>query len=147
MLLTLMVRCASVADTAIGLLMVTAASGLVLGMNALVHLIYYRPRPFVAEGFIPLIRHSQESSFFSSHMSVAGAIALSVWMLDRRAGVVAAILCLIMAVGRAASGLHYPSDLLVGLVLGGGSSLLIRKVSGRYVSGNRLREARAFGHR
>ena len=121
----------SCAACAARILKAGAASALALGISALVHIIYYRPRPFVAERFTPLIRHSQDSSFFSSHLSVAGAVVVSLWLVDRRMGVVALLLSLIMAFGRATSGLHYPSDLFVGLVVGGIASLLLHRLTPR----------------
>lgn len=109
--------------TAAWLLVCAAAGGLVLN-NLLKH-VFDRPRPHLfAWG-----THAHTTSFPSGHaMSAAavyGTVALLAARLTRRAGVragvaaAAAVVVLLVAFSRLYLGVHYPTDVLAGLVVGG----------------------------
>ena len=57
-------------------------------------------------------------AFPSNHAVLAGAAATAVWALDRRLGVVAAVNALLIAVARVYIGVHYPHDVVAGLLFG-----------------------------
>jgi membrane-associated phospholipid phosphatase len=57
-------------------------------------------------------------AFPSNHAVLAGAAAMAVWTLDRRLGVLAAVNALLIAVARVYIGVHYPHDVVAGLLLG-----------------------------
>jgi undecaprenyl-diphosphatase len=57
-------------------------------------------------------------SFPSNHAVLAGAAAMAVWALDRRLGVVALVNALVIASFRVYIGVHYPHDVVVGLLFG-----------------------------
>ncbi|MFJ6196698.1 phosphatase PAP2 family protein [Micromonospora sp. NPDC092111] len=63
-------------------------------------------------------------SFPSNHATIAGALAAAVLLLSRRLGLVAAPLALLAALSRVFVGLHYPHDVLAGLLLGVAVTLL-----------------------
>ncbi|QQE49454.1 phosphatase PAP2 family protein [Micrococcus luteus] len=56
----------------------------------------------------------------SDHSLVAGILAAGLWALSWRAGIAAALVAGAVAASRVYVGLHYPSDVLLGLVLGAG---------------------------
>lgn len=78
-----------------------------------------RNRPFVdhplAHNFLA---HASDPSFPSDHATGAFAIAFALVLRDRVAGVVALALALVLSFGRVALGVHYPSDVFAGAVLG-----------------------------
>lgn len=80
----------------------------------------FRPRPFVALADITrLVEKSADSPAFpSGHATAAFAIAFGLFLWNRRIGIVALILATIVSVGRVAVGVHYPTDVLGGAVLG-----------------------------
>lgn len=84
-----------------------------------------RPRPFVADpGGVQLFAaHAADASFPSDHATAAFAIAVALVLRDRRWGAAALGLAALLAVGRVALGVHYPSDVLAGAALGGGVAL------------------------
>jgi undecaprenyl-diphosphatase len=57
-------------------------------------------------------------SFPSNHAVLAGAAAMAVWALDRRLGVVAAVNAVVIAAARVYIGVHYPHDVVAGLLVG-----------------------------
>jgi undecaprenyl-diphosphatase len=103
------------------------AAGLALACGQVVSRIVDRPRPFVADpaGVHLFARHVADASFPSDHATAAFAIAVAVLLRNRRWGVVALAFATLLAVGRVALGLHYPSDVLGGALLGAGVSLLL----------------------
>lgn len=90
-------------------------------------LILTRPRPYtVVEGLIPLLTSGDPNSFPSGHTSAAFSAGLvwartmpKAWM--RRAAVIQAVL---MGLSRLYVGVHYPSDVLGGALVGTVCALL-----------------------
>jgi undecaprenyl-diphosphatase len=92
------------------------AALLALGAADLISHIWARPRPYVAHPddahlFIPA---SGDPSFPSDHATAAFAIAVSILLRHRRAGILALTMAVILSVGRVMVGTHYPSDVLAG---------------------------------
>lgn len=75
------------------------------------------PRPFVEFGFIPAYNETS-FSFPSSHTSVFFALAFVVYSINRRFGIGMYILASLIALSRIVLGVHYPSDILGGVILG-----------------------------
>jgi undecaprenyl-diphosphatase len=86
-----------------------------------------RPRPFVADpGGVHLFgHHAADPGFPSDHATAAFAIATAVALRDRRLGAAFFALAFVLAAGRVALGLHYPSDVLAGAALGSACSLAL----------------------
>ncbi|MCW2570175.1 MAG: phosphoesterase PA-phosphatase related protein [Frankiales bacterium] len=78
------------------------------------------PRPFAVFPHALLLAHrSADPSFTSDHATMAGAIAIGLFLVSRRLGAVAAAAAVLMAFARVYVGAHYPVDVVAGLVLGG----------------------------
>jgi len=92
---------------------------LALGINVAIGHFYFRPRPFLTFSDIhPLLPRKADSSLFSDPLCIAGALTASLFLTRRRLGYVAALLAVLLAVGRVGAGVHYPSDVIVGAVAG-----------------------------
>jgi membrane-associated phospholipid phosphatase len=77
-------------------------------------------RPYTAlPHILVLATRSTDASFPSDHATMAGAVAVGLWFVSRRLGVVAAIAALLMAFARVYIAAHYPADVAAGLLLGG----------------------------
>ncbi len=86
----------------------------------------HRSRPFDYHGVKELLFHQPDYSFPSDHATVFFAIAFSFWLSgNKKIAVVFFILALVNGVFRVATGLHWPSDILAGLVLGLVSALIV----------------------
>ncbi|GAA1713350.1 hypothetical protein GCM10009765_73040 [Fodinicola feengrottensis] len=78
-----------------------------------------RPRPFVAMPHVlQLLPHAADSSFPSDHAMVAGALAAGILLIHRRLGLVAVVFACLLAFARVYVGVHYPSDVISGLLIG-----------------------------
>ena len=87
-----------------------------IGLNYGIKLLVKRPRP-VLKGLPPLGGAPSSLSFPSAHSTSSFAVALAMTRVDPRAKV-AFIPAAAMAAGRPYLGMHYPSDVVVGVLLG-----------------------------
>jgi undecaprenyl-diphosphatase len=79
----------------------------------------FRSRPFDSGGVQELLFHRPDYSFPSDHATVFFALAASFWFSgNKRLGVTFFILATINALFRVATGLHWPSDIIAGAVIG-----------------------------
>lgn len=77
------------------------------------------PRPFLYfENVKPLFLHGGMDSFPSGHAMFFGALAMSLYFVNKRMGILYFIVALIVGLARVASGVHFPIDILVGYILG-----------------------------
>ena len=103
------------------------SAGLALGLANLIAHAVNRPRPFVADpsGVHLFSHHAADPGFPSDHATAAFAIATAIMLRDRRWGAVALVFACVLAVGRVAMGVHYPSDVLAGAALGIACALVL----------------------
>jgi undecaprenyl-diphosphatase len=108
-----------------------AAAGLSAGLGLAVAQVAARlvdrPRPFVAHpAAVHLFsQHAADPGFPSDHTTAAFAIGVALVLRHRVWGIVVLVAAALLAVGRVAMGVHYPSDVLAGAVLGTASALLL----------------------
>ncbi len=77
------------------------------------------PRPFAAfPHVLVLVHRSTDPSFASDHATMAGAVALGLFLVSRKLGAIASVAALLMAFARVYVGAHYPVDVAAGLALG-----------------------------
>lgn len=94
----------------------------------IIRFFYNRPRPFeVLENINQLLFHSSGGSFPSGHASFFFAVAVSVFFFHRIWGIIFLGMTLYVGIGRIEAGLHWPSDILAGAVVGFVSAWLIQK--------------------
>lgn len=97
----------------------------------LVRYVFHRVRPFSAFGFSPLIAESS-GSMPSGHAAFFFALALVIYFMNRRWGMVYLIAAAVVTLSRIAAGVHYPSDILAGAAIGLASAYLVEKLLERY---------------
>ena len=78
---------------------------------------YHHPRPFDFYGFAPLIPESGWS-FPSGHMTFLFALATVVWFANKKWGIAYFLLALMSGIARIYVGVHWPLDVLGGMVIG-----------------------------
>jgi membrane-associated phospholipid phosphatase len=90
-----------------------------LGINHFVSLAVARPRPCHAlHHVVVILTCAHDYSFPSDHAVIAGALAAGILFFSRGLGLLAAVLALTVAFARVYAGVHYPGDVIAGLVLG-----------------------------
>ena len=78
-----------------------------------------RPRPYTTLDHVHLlVAKSTDFSFPSDHATTVGAVACGLLLVNRRFGTVAVVGAFTMAFARVYVGAHYPSDVVVGLIIG-----------------------------
>lgn len=87
-----------------------------IGLNYAVKLFVRRPRP-VLEGLPPLGAAPSSLSFPSAHATSSFAVATAMTRVDPL-GALAFVLAFALALGRPYLGMHYPSDVLAGALIG-----------------------------
>ena len=94
-----------------------------IGLNFAVKLLVRRPRP-VLDGLPPLGGAPSSLSFPSAHSTASFACATAMTRIDSAAAVLF-VLAALIAIGRPYLGMHYPSDVLAGAVLGIAVGLIV----------------------
>lgn len=87
--------------------------------------LFYRDRPFVAHQVHQMIEHAANASFPSDHSIGSFVIAFSIFLFRKKDGVVWMLLAALIAFSRIWNGVHYPTDVLSGAILGILSSVLV----------------------
>lgn len=105
--------------------------GTALALVSVISHFILRTRPFLASHAVTLlVPPPLKTSFPSGHTAAAFAIAFAIVMAgkSRSLGIVAIILACSIAFGRIAVGVHYPTDLLGGLLVGLLAFIIVRVV-------------------
>ena len=105
------------------------SAGLALLFTSLISYFVHRSRPFLATTDISLlIPPPFNTSFPSGHTATAFAIAAAFAFADLSAGIASFSVAFLVAFGRMAVGVHYPSDILGGMVVGLVSFAIVRVI-------------------
>lgn len=104
----------------VGCMMMAALLGTLLINNILLKNLVARTRPYeVIEGLTYLVRRPSEYSFPSGHAGSSFAAAcVMLRKLPKRYGIPAFVLAVLIALSRLYVGVHYPSDVLFGVISG-----------------------------
>lgn len=98
-----------------------------VGISLLVkQILPYITRPFYELGLSPLtLTIPFNGSFPSDHSAFVFALAASLWLRDKKLGLIYFLGALLVGWGRVVSGVHYPIDIFGGAILGIFSALLV----------------------
>jgi membrane-associated phospholipid phosphatase len=107
-----------------------AGAVLALGLGQLIGHAVDRARPYaVMPTAHVLITRTSDFSFPSDHATAVGAVAAGLWLANRRLGLLAAGLAVVMAFARVYVGAHYPGDAAAGLLLGAGVVVALHPIA------------------
>ncbi|PFI79105.1 undecaprenyl-diphosphatase [Bacillus cereus] len=106
-------------------LQTTLAFGCSFILIKIIKVFSYRDRPFVSHLDInQLVEHSINSSFPSNHATSAFVIATTIFLFYKRLGIVCLSLSFGIAFSRIWVGVHYPLDVIAGIIFGISISVL-----------------------
>ena len=106
---------------------------LALGLVQVINHVYDRARPFVHHAHHLLISHGADASFPSDHASALFAVSFALLVRRRSTGWIALLIALVVSVARVMVGVHYPSDVAAGVLIGGAAAAAL------YTSAARIR--------
>ena len=95
-------------------------------LTELIRFFHPRLRPFMADHMHQLITE-QGSSFPSGHAAFFFALSAIMFSWDKRLGMFFFAASLVMGIARVASGVHYPSDIIGGMIVGIVSAWIIMR--------------------
>lgn len=102
------------------------------GATELIRFFYHRPRPFIALPEARQLLANSEWSFPSGHATFFFALSTAVYLYNKKWGIGFFAATVLITVSRVISGVHYPSDIIGGALIGIAVayivSCLVRKV-------------------
>jgi undecaprenyl-diphosphatase len=112
-----------------------AAAAVAMLADQVIGHLWARPRPFVAHaGAVDLLTApNPDPSFPSDHAAVAFAIAIAVLVVSRKVGALFLVAAIAIAASRVALGVHYPSDVLAGALVGAASAWFVARTGTRWL--------------
>lgn len=124
----------------VGCMAVMALLGTLLVNNMILKNLVARTRPYeVIEGLTYIVMRPTDFSFPSGHAGCSFAVACIMFRrLPRRYGIPALVLAILISLSRLYVGVHYPSDVLFGMISGilisyGAEMLVSRLWKRRYI--------------
>jgi undecaprenyl-diphosphatase len=109
-----------------GVLWSGLAAWIALLLNIPLRNLVGRARPFVDhDGLDVLVRGETGFSFVSDHATLTMAVAIGLFLVSRRIGVVAILVAVADGFCRVYVGVHYPTDVIGGYALGTAVALLL----------------------
>ena len=92
--------------------------GVANAATALINARFFRPRPFLDNELTLLFYEPTDSSFPSNAAAVGFALATAVFVRHRRTGAALYALAALWGLARVYAGVHYPTDVIGGAVIG-----------------------------
>lgn len=83
-----------------------------------IHHFYFEPRPFITLPIAPLIQHAADAAFPSRHTTIMSVIAFGFTFCKSKYTLLFILLMLFVGFSRIFVGVHYPLDILGGIITG-----------------------------
>jgi len=91
--------------------------------------IFPTPRPFELDGTIPMtISVPQDGAFPSGHAALVFGLSTSIWLHDKKLGLIFVISAILVAWARVVGNVHYLTDIFGGALLGIVTSYTLEKL-------------------
>ncbi len=97
-----------------------------IAITELIRLIWHRPRPFLIHRVNQLLEHGAEGSFPSGHVVFLFALGTVIYFFNKKIGILFLIGSFLVGIARVFVGIHYPLDILGGVIIGVLSAVFIK---------------------
>lgn len=105
------------------------AAAIAYTASEIIKYFYNYPRPFTVNNMpIFTLTTPLDNSFPSGHTAIAFAIAITVWLHNKKIGSVFVVTAMIIGMARVWANVHWPMDIFGGAMLGSVVALLIEKL-------------------
>lgn len=112
-----------------GVIVLAFPLGIAVVISESISAIFVRQRPFVSDSTVHLlVPHGADGGMPSHHTVFMVALVASVYYYDKRSATFFAVLTLITGIARVVAGIHYPTDILVGALIGAGIVYLYHRI-------------------
>lgn len=91
----------------------------------IIHLIFLEPRPYITFNFIPLIKHIPDAAFPSQHTMFVAVVAFAYIFCKSKFSLLFVLAGLWVGFARIFVGVHYPLDIVGGILVGALSVCLV----------------------
>ena len=108
--------------------------GVANAVTALINARFFRPRPFLDNELTLLFYEPTDSSFPSNAAAVGFAVATAVFVRHRRTGAALYALAALWGLARIYAGVHYPTDVIGGALIGIASGIAMTLVWRRLIA-------------
>jgi undecaprenyl-diphosphatase len=98
------------------------------GIVELIRFLWERPRPFIENNVNLLLKHSATSSFPSGHAAFFFGLSTVIYFYNKKAGILFLIASFLISISRVFCGIHWPSDIVVGALVGIFSGWLVMRI-------------------
>lgn len=95
-------------------------------------LFYYDPRPFVQSGIAPLVPHIADNGFPSDHTLICAAIASTIFVFNKKIGILLGIIAILVGTARVLAGVHHSIDIIGSIIV----SVFIAFVANKFIMPN-----------
>ncbi|HET8575387.1 MAG TPA: phosphatase PAP2 family protein [Candidatus Paceibacterota bacterium] len=109
-----------------------SAAVLAFILSRVAQMFFYNPRPFVSEHFVPLIPHVPDNGFPSDHVLLLAVVALLVWRISRKWGMVLLLTAFLVGISRVAAHVHHSVDVAGSLAIALISIAIVRAFFQRF---------------
>jgi undecaprenyl-diphosphatase len=101
----------------------------------IIRFFYHRPRPYVAlEAAEKIIAESKDfTSFPSGHAAFFFALATGIYFYNKKLGIFFFISAIAMGIARVFTGVHWPTDILAGAIVGVVVAWIVNKLMSKFV--------------
>jgi undecaprenyl-diphosphatase len=94
-----------------------------------IYFFWQRQRPFVGNNVNLILGYQNNPSFPSGHASFFFGLSAMVYFYNKKAGSLFLIASFLISISRVYGGIHWPSDILAGALIGIISAYFINKIS------------------
>ncbi len=110
------------------LIMVFFTAGVAWTIAHFLKILINTPRPFDAIANVLALFTESGQAFPSGHATFFMALAVAIFLLNKKAGYVFTLFALAIGIARIVAGVHFPIDILGGFALGAVVAYLVKKI-------------------